>query len=446
MSEPDGEHLGPYRLLSPLGSGGFGEVHLALDPEGRTVAVKVLHPHVAADASALTRLEREVETMRLVEGPHVAEVLDASMSGDSPYLVTRYVQGRALSVVPVPVDDLRRLARGLAQALMSIHDAGVVHRDLKPANVMMADGEPVVIDFGIASALDSLSVTASGAVVGTPGYLAPEVLEGQEAGAPADVFSFAATLAYAATGRQPYGTGPLSAVAYRVVHHEPDLEGVPAWLEPLLRDCLVRDPAARPTAAQVCARLGVDAPAHGRHGVRGLSGTARRPAPSAMGVPGSAGHEQGSYLSTAAGPGAVFSTGRRAGLEPPDLHDLSTREWRPGVAAVDEARARHREKIRRRWVVGSGIFVALLAAAARTPLPEASLLLLASYSLIVVVDAGIALLSRGLFRSRRMVTDLSSVAGVVALWLVLSTLFSPFTLALFAGTALVVGVVFLLNA
>ncbi|GAA2363011.1 serine/threonine-protein kinase [Nonomuraea africana] len=460
MSEPDGEHLGPYRLLSPLGSGGFGEVHLALDPEGRTVAVKVLHPHVAADASALTRLEREVETMRLVEGPYVAEVLDASMSGERPYLVTRYVQGRPLSVVPVPVTDLRRLAKGLAQALTAIHDAGVVHRDLKPANVMMAEGEPVVIDFGIASALDSLSVTASGAVVGTPGYLAPEVLEGQETGAPADVFSFAATLAYAATGRQPYGTGPLSAIAYRVVHHEPDLEGVPAWLEPLLRECLLRDPAARPTAAQICARLGVDTPSRGRHGVRGLSGTARRPTPSAMGAagpagpepfPGALGPEPGAFLE-AGGPsgglGGVFAGGRR--VEPTqghaDLHDLSTREWRPGRPTTDEARARHREKIRRRWVIGSGIFVALLAAAARTPLPEASLLLLASYSLIVVGDAAVALLSRGLFRIRRMVTDLSSVAGVVALWLVLSTLFSPFTLALFAGTALVVGVVFLLNA
>ncbi|MFE3452279.1 serine/threonine-protein kinase [Nonomuraea sp. NPDC059194] len=435
MSEPDGEHLGPYRLLSTLGSGGFGEVHLALDPEGRTVAVKVLHPHVAADDSALTRLEREVETMRLVEGPFVAEVLDACLAGGRPYLVTRYVQGRPLGVVPVPVADLRRLAKGLAQALLAMHEAGIVHRDLKPANVMMADGDPVVIDFGIASALDSLSVTASGAVIGTPGYLAPEVLEGQEAGAPADVFSFAATLAYAATGRQPYGTGPLSAIAYRVVHHEADLEGVPDWLEPLLLDCLERDPAARPTAAQICAVLGVDAPVRGRHGVTG-AGTARRR------------HQ----LLKASG---VFSVGRRSGagrgdFGAPGVHELSTREWRPGKDAhripAEESRALHREKVRRRWVVGAGVFVALLAAAARTPLPEVSLLLLASYALVVVADAAVALLSRGVFKVRRMVTDLTSLAGAVALWLALSTLFSPFTLALFAGTALVVGVVFLLNA
>ncbi|MEU7896090.1 serine/threonine-protein kinase [Nonomuraea sp. NPDC049152] len=451
MSEPDGEHLGPYRLLSTLGSGGFGEVHLALDPEGRTVAVKLLHPHVAADASALTRLEREVETMRLVAGPFVAEVLDASLAGGRPYLVTRYVQGRPLSVVPVPVADLRRLARGLAQALLAVHEAGVVHRDLKPANVMMADGDPVVIDFGIASALDSLSVTASGAVIGTPGYLAPEVLEGHEAGAPADVFSFAATLAYAATGRQPYGTGPLSAVAYRVVHHEADLDGVPAWLEPLLRDCLLQDPEARPTAAQICAVLGADAPARGRHGVTGAGTARRRPALSQ--------EQEAAVLEAsggrAPGVGRFFSVGRRSGIGPShqgeqDVHDLSTREWRPGTdehrRSSEESRALHREKVRRRWVIGSAVFVALLAAAARTPLPEVSLLLLATYALVVVADAAVALLSRGLFKVRRMVTDLTSVAGAVALWLALSALFSPFSLALFAVTALVVGVIFLLNA
>ncbi|MEU8386382.1 serine/threonine-protein kinase, partial [Streptosporangium sp. NPDC048865] len=173
MVAPDGERLGPYRLLSRLGAGGFGEVHLALDPQGRTVAVKILHPHVAADETALARLAREVDTMRLVQGPRVAEILDVSLEGARPYLVTRYVQGRPLGAVvaadgPVAGDDLVRLARGLAEALATVHAAGVVHRDLKPANVILTDGEPVVIDFGIASALDSPSVTASGAVLGTP--------------------------------------------------------------------------------------------------------------------------------------------------------------------------------------------------------------------------------------------------------------------------------------
>ncbi|MEV0378475.1 serine/threonine-protein kinase [Nonomuraea sp. NPDC050643] len=407
------EHLGPYELLSRLGAGGFGEVHLALDPEGRTVAVKVLHPHVAADGGALARLAREVETMRMVGGPHVAEVLDASLEGARPYLVTRYVQGRPLSAVPVPVADLVRLAAGLGDALMAMHVSGVVHRDLKPANVMMTEGDPVVIDFGIASALDSLSVTASGAVVGTPGYLAPEVLEGRAAGMESDVFSFGATLAYAATGRQPYGQGPASAVAYRVVHHPPDLEGVPEWLEPLLRECLSPDPAARPTAAQICARLGV---------------VPVSPVPHAV-------HPAGA---------AVRPTGR------PVADDMSTREWRPGREqhrrSVEESKARHREKVRRRWLIGSGLFVSLLAAAAREPLPEVSLFLLAAYALAVVVDAGVALFSRSPYRRSRMIADLASVTGAVGICFGLAATFSTFTLALFAGTALVVGVVFLLSA
>ncbi|MEV4107044.1 serine/threonine-protein kinase [Nonomuraea sp. NPDC049695] len=393
------ERLGPYELLSRLGAGGFGEVHLALDPEGRTVAVKVLHPHVAADGGALARLAREVETMRRVGGPHVAEVLDASLEGTRPYLVTRYVQGRPLSAVPVPVADLRTLASGLADALLAMHEAGVVHRDLKPANVMIAEGAPVVIDFGIASAFDSLSVTASGAVVGTPGYLAPEVLEGKSAGPEADVFSFGATLAYAATGRQPYGQGPASAVAYRVVHHQPDLEDVPEWLAALLRECLATDPSARPTAAQLCARLGAAPVPHVR---------------------------------------------ARA------ADHLATREWRPGKErprrSVEESRARHREKVRRRWLIGSGLFVSLLAAAAREPLPEVALFLLAAYALAVVADAGVALFSRSPYRRSRMIADLAGVAGAVGLCFGLAALFSTFTLALFAGTALVVGIVFLLSA
>jgi hypothetical protein len=350
--------------------------------------------------------------MRRVGGPHVAEVLDASLEGSRPYLVTRYVQGRPLSAVPVPVADLRSLAAGLADALLAVHEAGVVHRDLKPANVMMTEGDPVVIDFGIASALDSLSVTASGAVVGTPGYLAPEVLEGGAAGPEADVFSFGATLAYAATGRHPYGQGPPSAVAYRVVHHEPDLEGVPGWLEPLLRECLSADPAARPTAARICARLGVEAAPQARRLSRFSMGTARR--------------EEG------------------------DVHHLSTREWRPGrdrrVESAELSRARHRERVRRRWLIGSGLFVSLLAAAAQEPLPEVSLFLLAAFVLAVVADAGVALFTRGPFRKGRIVADFTGVAGTLGISLALSAFFSTPVLALFAGTALVVGIVFLLSA
>ncbi|MBO3746372.1 serine/threonine protein kinase [Streptosporangiaceae bacterium NEAU-GS5] len=402
------DRLGPYQLLSRLGAGGFGEVHLALDKDGRTVAVKVLHPHVASDALALTRLAREFETMRRVRGPHIAEVLDASLTGEQPYIVTRYVQGRALSTVaPVDNDDLVRLARGLAEALASIHAAGIVHRDLKPANVILAEGEPYVIDFGIAVALDAASVTASGAVVGTPGYLAPEVLEGRDAGPESDVFAWAATLAYAVTGRQPYGTGPAPAVAYRVVHGEPDLSDVPSWLGPLLRDCMHPDPAARPTAPQLVARLGGIVPAPAPAAVR--NGVPRAPEPVTM------------------------SGG--------SLHEALTREWVPGdkrtpTSTVEEARRRRRERLHQRWIVGSGVVTALAAAAARAYLPQVSLLLLVTYGVALVIDAGFGLLGGS---RRRVVVDVVSGLGAVGLWGLLSALFSTAVLVLAVGT-----VVFLL--
>lgn len=399
-----GRHLGPYRLLSRIGAGGFGEVHLALDPEGRTVAVKVLHPHVAADEAAVARLAREVETMRRVRGPHLAEIVDAALSGDRPYLVTRYVQGRSLAAVvgqdgPLRGDALVRLAEGLAEALALIHAAGVVHRDLKPANVLLAEGEPYVIDFGIAHALDSAAVTASGAVVGTPGYLAPEVLEGREAGPAADVFSWAATLAFAATGRQPYGTGPAAAVAYRVVHHEPDLDGVPEWLAPLLAECLGTDPANRPSARGLCRRLGVTPPRAG------------------------AGPAQ---------PTRVVESG--------GLREAETREWRPGERRRPRPRPvapwqRHQERVRRRWVIGSGLFVSLLAAAASEPLPEAAMLLLGLYGVGVLTDAAFGLAARA--RSR-VLLDVGAGLGAVGLCLGLSAMFSTLTLLLAVGTVLLI--------
>ncbi|GGK71075.1 hypothetical protein Sme01_26980 [Sphaerisporangium melleum] len=393
------DRLGPYHLLSRLGAGGFGEVHLALDREGHTVAVKVLHPHVAADEAALARLAREVETMRRVRGPHLAEVLDAELTGPRPYLVTRYVQGRSLGAVlaeggALRGDDLTRLARGLAEALAAIHAAGVVHRDLKPANVIIADGEPYVIDFGIACALDSASVTASGAVLGTPGYLAPEVLEGGEASFAADVFAFGATMAYASSGRQPYGTGPPPAVAYRVVHHEPDLAEVPSWLAALLADCLRRDPAARPAAAELCARLGTAAP------VVQIPAQRRR---------------------------------RDASPEPP-TQALRARS-REDAGAVADPRVRHRDTVRRRWVAGSGIVSGLVAAAVHRYLPDMSLLVLAAYGVGVLGDAAAGVVARA--RSR-VVFDLVSAGATVGLYAALIAFFSPLTLLLALGTVLFV--------
>jgi predicted Ser/Thr protein kinase len=255
------DRLGPYRLLDRIGEGGMGVVYLGRDPEQRSVAIKVLRPAVAGDPNARRRLAREVETMRRVRSPFVAEVLDTDVAGDTPYIVTRYVPGRTLDEVvtqdgPLTGARLARLASGLAEALAAIHAAGVVHRDLKPGNVMLVNSDPVVIDFGIAQALDSTRLTQTGMFMGTPGYLAPEVIEGQPASAASDVHAWGGTVGYAATGRPPFGTGSYETIFYRIVNGQPDLAGVPAPLAELLAGALRRNPAARPAAAQLCTLAG----------------------------------------------------------------------------------------------------------------------------------------------------------------------------------------------
>jgi hypothetical protein len=262
------DQLGPYRLLERIGEGGMGVVHLAHDRDGRPVAVKVLRPGVAGDPDARRRLSREFETMRRVRSPFVAEVIDADVTGDIPYVVTRYVAGRSLDQLvredgPLRGRALEGLAWGLAEGLAAVHAAGVVHRDLKPANVVIAGGTPVLIDFGIAHAPDVTKITMTGMFMGTPGYLAPEVVEGQPSGPSADVHSWGSTLAFACTGRAPFGTGSYETIFYRIVGGKPDVTGVPAKLLPLVTAALSRDPATRPTAVQLsteCAGLDLSRP------------------------------------------------------------------------------------------------------------------------------------------------------------------------------------------
>ncbi|GLY72806.1 serine/threonine-protein kinase [Actinoallomurus iriomotensis] len=252
--DTSGQMIGRYRLLDKIGEGGMGVVHLATDPQGRRVAVKVLRPGVASDQTALRRLAREVDSMRRVRSSHVAEIVDADVTAEPPYVVTQYVPGRTLEQTvrdrgPLGVRELRRLATGLAEALAAIHAAGIIHRDLKPGNVMFDEnGEPVVIDFGIAQGVDATRLTATGLVIGTPGYLAPEIIEGEDAAAPADIHSWASTIAYAATGRAPFGAGTFESIFYKIMEGRPDLDGVPAALLPLIRAAMSRNPAERPTA------------------------------------------------------------------------------------------------------------------------------------------------------------------------------------------------------
>lgn len=259
---PLAEHsrLGPYRLVQQLGEGGMGVVHLALDRQGKAVAIKVLRPHVAYDPDARARLAREVDTLELIRHRNVAPVLDADLDGPRPYLVTKYVPGPPLDDYvaehgPLSGEALTRLADGLASALEAIHAAGVVHRDVKPGNVLVVDGEPMLIDFGIAHAVDDIRLTMTGLVMGTPGYLAPEIVEGADVSEATDWWGWAATLAFAATGQPPYGRGPMEAVLARVARGEADLRGTDPDLRPLLRAALNPDADARPSSDEVIEAL-----------------------------------------------------------------------------------------------------------------------------------------------------------------------------------------------
>jgi predicted Ser/Thr protein kinase len=252
--------VGPYRLVQRLGEGGMGVVHLALDPSGRAVALKLLRAHVASDPEARLRLNREVETLRRVRHARVAEVLDADVAGQVPYLVTRFVPGKTLDQHvrengPLAPDEVAELGRGLAAALQAIHAAGVVHRDIKPANVMIVDGQPVLIDFGIAHLADGSRITMTGLVMGTPGYLSPEVVDGQPVSWATDWWGWAATLAFAASGRSPFGSGPLEAVLDRVRRGAADLDGVQPALRQVLQSALVADPRHRAGPGHLLAGL-----------------------------------------------------------------------------------------------------------------------------------------------------------------------------------------------
>ncbi|MFI7703145.1 serine/threonine-protein kinase [Nonomuraea sp. NPDC049480] len=249
LREGDPTAVGPYRLLGRLGAGGQGVVYLSQGPDGRPVAVKVLR-----DGLADERFAKEIEAARRVEPFCIAQVLDASLGG-RPYIVTEYVEGPSLQQAGRHVGaDLQRLAVATATALAAIHQAGIVHRDFKPANVLLGQGGPRVIDFGIARSVES-GMTATSSIVGTPAYMAPEQLAGERIGPAVDVFAWASVIVFAATGVPPFGEDSLPAIINRILHNEPQLGELPQPLRAIVLGCLAKDPARRPTMQDVLLQL-----------------------------------------------------------------------------------------------------------------------------------------------------------------------------------------------
>lgn len=272
LGSTDPQRIGGYRLLGRLGSGGMGSVFLARSDRGRTVALKLVRPDLAERQEFRDRFRQEVRAARQVGSAWTAPVLDADTEAPVPWVATGYVAGPSLHATvsgrtgaygPLPERSVRGLGAGLTHALEAIHSAGLIHRDLKPSNILLTIDGPRVIDFGIARALDTLpdaGLTRTGALIGSPGFMAPEQVRGERVTTACDVFCLGAVLAYASTGRLPFGGGDNEAHAlmFRIAQEEPDLTGVPVDLVDLVRDCLRKDPGARPTTDELLDRLAED--------------------------------------------------------------------------------------------------------------------------------------------------------------------------------------------
>ncbi|MFF4156008.1 serine/threonine-protein kinase [Streptomyces sp. NPDC001678] len=258
----DPANIGVHTVLARLGAGGMGQVYLGRSPGGRQVAIKVIREDFAESPEALARFRREVETVRAVRSAYTANLIDASLETTPYWLATEYVPGPTLVEAvrargPLPADTCLRLFAALAEALSHVHAHEVLHRDLKPHNIILSAVGPKLIDFGIARGAEQTALTQAGTAPGTPGYTAPEIITRNDVSPAADVFALGATMAAVATGRPPYGEGPLESVTYRVVHGEVDVAGVEPALAELIRDCVAGDPGKRPDPARIIARCAV---------------------------------------------------------------------------------------------------------------------------------------------------------------------------------------------
>src|SRR5579872_1057931 len=246
----DPRWLGAYELLGRIGHGGQGTVFLARGRGGGPVAVKLLRAEWTREPAARARFAREVAAASKIAPFCTARILDSRLDGDEPFVVSEYIDGPSLHEVvtndgPLSGPALDRLAVGTATALSAIHQAGVIHRDFKPGNVLMAPDGPRVIDFGIARSVDS-ATTVTSQLFGTPGYMAPEVVRGHQAGPPADVFAWAATITFAATGTPPFHAPNVAAIVHQLTSGEPDLGTLAGPLRAVVAACLVKEPETRP--------------------------------------------------------------------------------------------------------------------------------------------------------------------------------------------------------
>ncbi|KMS70231.1 MULTISPECIES: PQQ-binding-like beta-propeller repeat protein [Streptomyces] len=261
LTQHDPRRIGPFEVLGRLGAGGMGLVYLARSASGRRVAIKTVRTELAEDQLFRVRFTREVEAARAVSGFYTAAVVDADPRAAVPWLATAYVPAPSLEEIvnecgPLPAQAVRWLAAGVAEALQSIHGAGLVHRDLKPSNVLVVEDGPRVIDFGIASGVSNTRLTMTNVAVGTPAYMSPEqAKDSRSVTGASDVFSLGSTLVFAATGHPPFhGANPVETV-FMLLREGPDLTGLPDELRPLIEACMQMEATARPTPADLQAQL-----------------------------------------------------------------------------------------------------------------------------------------------------------------------------------------------
>ncbi|MFH8840079.1 serine/threonine-protein kinase [Streptomyces sp. NPDC017868] len=349
----DPERVGPFRVIGVLGQGGMGRVLLGASASGQLVAVKQIHADLADDEGFRARFRREVDASRRVSGAYTAPVVDADADAPEPWLASLFLEGPTLSEAVaggvLPEEAVRQLAAGLAQALADIHRVGLVHRDLKPSNIVLTADGVRVIDFGIARAGDQLTkLTHTGALVGSPAFMAPEQIRGETPGPAADVFALGSTLAVACTGRAPFHGDSVPALLYAVAHEAPDLAAVPPGLRGLIGACLAPDPGLRPSPRDLLALIGPVAPS-------------ARPWPE--GVHRLIGERRAETERLRGSLGAAWTAPPPAQAGPPG----------PGGPVTEPAVRRPRDRRRRRWIaagVAAGVLAVGGAVLAVTGLPD----------------------------------------------------------------------------